>query len=76
MVRQLALPIEVMGAETVQESDGLAMSSRDTYLSAAERVESTQLHVALRQIADAVRTGGYEPNEFGAASRDRGALRA
>ena len=31
---------------------------------------------ALRQIADAVRTGGYEPNEFGAASRDRGALRA
>jgi len=57
MVRQLALPIEVIGGETIRESDGLAMSSRNVYLSSAERVEARQLQATLRQTADALRSG-------------------
>jgi pantoate--beta-alanine ligase len=57
MLRQLALPIEVLGAETVREAGGLAMSSRNAYLNAAERLEAEQLHATLRGIAGAVRSG-------------------
>ena len=57
MVRQLALPIEVIGAETVRESDGLAMSSRNGYLSSAERLEAKQLHIILQRTAEGVRAG-------------------
>ena len=60
MVRQLALPIEVVGGETVRESDGLAMSSRNVYLSSAERAEARQLQVILRQTAGAIRSGRLE----------------
>jgi pantoate--beta-alanine ligase len=57
MVSQLALPIEVIGAETVRESDGLAMSSRNGYLSSAERLEARQLHTVLQRTAAGVRAG-------------------
>lgn len=57
MVRQLALPIEIVGAETTRAEDGLALSSRNGYLSVAERAEAVQLSQALRGIADAVRSG-------------------
>ena len=57
MVRQLALPVEVIGGETIRESDGLAMSSRNVYLSSAERAEARQLQATLRRAADAVRSG-------------------
>jgi pantoate--beta-alanine ligase len=57
MVRQLALPIELLGAETVREAGGLAMSSRNAYLNPAERLEAEQLHAALRGIAGAFRSG-------------------
>ncbi len=57
MVRQLALPIEVLGAETIREADGLAMSSRNVYLSPAERAEARQLQAALQRIAAAIRSG-------------------
>ncbi len=57
MVRQLAMPIEIVGAETVRESSGLAMSSRNGYLTSAQREEARHLHAALRRIVDAVRTG-------------------
>ncbi|MDB6082127.1 MAG: pantoate--beta-alanine ligase [Gammaproteobacteria bacterium] len=57
MVRQLALPVEVLGAETVREPGGLAMSSRNGYLSSPERGEAEQLHTALRRIAEAIRSG-------------------
>ena len=50
MVHQLALPIEVVGAETCRAEDGLALSSRNGYLSAQERTEATQLALALHAL--------------------------
>jgi len=52
MVRQLNLPIEILAGETMREADGLAMSSRNAYLSAAERAEAPRLHRVLRKVAD------------------------
>jgi pantoate--beta-alanine ligase len=57
MVKQLALPIEVIGGETIREPDGLAMSSRNVYLSSAERAEARQLQSTLQRTAAAVRSG-------------------
>ena len=51
MARQLDLPLEVVGGETVREADGLAMSSRNAYLSAAERSEAPRLYRLLREVA-------------------------
>ena len=51
MVRQLDLPIQLVPGETVREADGLAMSSRNAYLSAAERAEAPRLSRALREVA-------------------------
>ena len=49
MVRDLNLPLEIVGAPTVRESDGLAMSSRNAYLSAEERRVAPTLHRALME---------------------------
>jgi pantoate--beta-alanine ligase len=57
MVRQLALPIEIIGAETVREPGGLAMSSRNAYLSVEQRQEALRLHATLQTVAAAVRSG-------------------
>ncbi len=52
MVRQLNLPIDIVAGETVREADGLAMSSRNAYLSAAERAEAPHLQRALQKVKD------------------------
>lgn len=57
LVRQFALPIEIIAHDTVREADGLAMSSRNRYLSEAERAEAAQLNRTLHQMADALRAG-------------------
>ena len=51
LVRQLDLPVEIVAGETVREADGLAMSSRNAYLSAAERAEAPRLHRLLGKVA-------------------------
>jgi len=57
MVRQLNLPIEILAGETVREADGLAMSSRNAYLSAAERAEAPHLQRVLRQVTRGMACG-------------------
>ena len=57
LVRQLNLPIAIVAGDTVREADGLAMSSRNGYLSAAERLEAPRLQRALTQVAQAVQQG-------------------
>jgi pantoate--beta-alanine ligase len=54
MVRQLALPIDIVGGETVRADDGLALSSRNGYLSPEERAEAPALHALLLSLRDAV----------------------
>jgi len=48
MVTQLALPVEILPAETVRAPDGLALSSRNSYLSGAERKEAPRLYQTLQ----------------------------
>jgi len=57
MVRDLDLPIEMVIAPTVREPDGLAMSSRNRYLGAAERAVAPQIYAALRGTADRLTAG-------------------
>ena len=57
MTRQLALPIEIVGGETVRAADGLALSSRNGYLSAAERAEAARLNRVLHGVRDALVRG-------------------
>ena len=57
MVRQFAMPIEIIGSETFRADDGLALSSRNGYLSKTERAEAVQLSKALKVMAEAVQAG-------------------
>ncbi|HKC42897.1 MAG TPA: pantoate--beta-alanine ligase, partial [Burkholderiales bacterium] len=57
MVRQLALPITIVPGETARADDGLALSSRNNYLSAAERMEAPRLSRILKKIARAIAAG-------------------
>ena len=57
MAADLSSPVEVVGCETVRESDGLAMSSRNVYLSPEERAAAPVLHRALRAGRDLIESG-------------------
>jgi pantoate--beta-alanine ligase len=57
MVADLLLPLEIVGVETVREPDGLAMSSRNRFLSPAERANATALIAALREVAAGLARG-------------------
>ena len=60
MAKQFALPTEIIAAETWRAEDGLALSSRNGYLSDTERAEAPNLYKILNQVADEVRSGGTE----------------
>jgi len=57
MVQSFNMPIRIVPAETVRAPDGLALSSRNTYLTPAERAEAPNLYRVLREIADAIASG-------------------
>ena len=57
LVTDLCLPIEIVGVETVREEYGLALSSRNRYLSPQEKIVAAELYRTLSGIADAVKAG-------------------
>jgi pantoate--beta-alanine ligase len=66
MARDLDIPTEIVGATTVREADGLAMSSRNVYLDADERKRAATIYRALTMAAEKIREGeviGHEMTE-------------
>jgi pantoate--beta-alanine ligase len=61
MVKDLNIPVEIIGCPIVREPDGLAMSSRNTYLSSEERKRAQAVPIALHIAADMVKRGEYHP---------------
>jgi pantoate--beta-alanine ligase len=57
MVRDLDMSVEILGAPTLREADGLAMSSRNVYLSGQEREKAVVIHQTLLEAAEAARAG-------------------
>jgi pantoate--beta-alanine ligase len=54
MAKQFALPVDIIPAETIRAADGLALSSRNGYLSTAERAEAPELQRLLNEVRDQV----------------------
>ena len=64
MSRQFALPTEIIAAETFRADDGLALSSRNRYLTEDERAEAPQLFQTLNMVAEEVRSGHLDMFEL------------
>ncbi|MFZ6861583.1 pantoate--beta-alanine ligase [Undibacterium sp. Ji67W] len=64
MSKQFALPTEIIAADTYRADDGLALSSRNMYLSEAERAEAPALYAALNDVANEVRSGHLDMFEL------------
>ncbi|HTD06310.1 pantoate--beta-alanine ligase [Undibacterium sp.] len=64
MSKQFALPTEIIAAETWRADDGLALSSRNGYLSEAERAEAPALYQTLNEVAQEVRSGHLDMFEL------------
>ncbi|SDT18055.1 pantoate--beta-alanine ligase [Actinopolymorpha singaporensis] len=69
MVRDLELPVEIVVLPTVREPDGLAMSSRNVYLTAEERVRARALNQALTAAARTARNGSTVQDALAAAGK-------
>ena len=63
LVEDLNMDLEVVTCPTVRDIDGLAMSSRNTYLSAGERAAATVLYKALSVASQMINSGGHSPGE-------------
>jgi pantoate--beta-alanine ligase len=57
LVRDLDIPVEIIGGETVREADGLALSSRNAYLSPTDRVTAGKLNLVMRNAIAEIRRG-------------------
>ncbi|MFT5396995.1 MAG: pantoate--beta-alanine ligase [Gammaproteobacteria bacterium] len=70
LVKNLNLPIDIYGAVTMRETDGLAMSSRNMYLTEAERQKAPLLYKAIMEVAESLKRGesNYENLERNAIS--------
>jgi pantoate--beta-alanine ligase len=60
LVRQFNLPIEIIAGDTVREASGLAMSSRNGYLSHAQKTNAAALNACLKQIVDKIQQGNTD----------------
>jgi pantoate--beta-alanine ligase len=60
MVQQFNMPIQIVPAETIRADDGLALSSRNSYLTPSERAEAPNLYRVLRGIADEIAAGRHD----------------
>jgi len=69
MVQQFNLPIRIVPAETVRAEDGLALASRNSYLSPQERVEAPRLYRTLSSVADQILAGRHDYANLEAAAR-------
>ena len=69
MVQQFNMPIQIVPAETIRAEDGLALSSRNNYLTPAERAEAPNLYRVLRNIADAIAGGRTDYANLESAGR-------
>jgi pantoate--beta-alanine ligase len=70
MVDDLNMPVEVVGCPIVREADGVAMSSRNAYLSDAERASARVLSHSLRRAVDAIVAGERSGERIAALVRD------
>ena len=70
MTRQLALPIDIVGGETVRADDGLVLSSRNGYLTPAERAEAPRLSRVLAKISADIKAGERDFLSLEKAARD------
>ncbi|MCC6074207.1 pantoate--beta-alanine ligase [Pseudomonas sp. GCM10022188] len=71
LVRDLNLPIQIIGEPTVRAADGLALSSRNGYLDEAQRASAPKLYQTLNQVAQALRAGTAEHSDLLAAANAR-----
>jgi pantoate--beta-alanine ligase len=60
MIADLRLPVQVTAGETQRDEDGLAISSRNRYLTAAERRRAPMLHATLTRVGEALRNGAHD----------------
>lgn len=74
MVRDLDIPVAILGHEIVRESDGLAMSSRNAYLTDKERAAAPGIRKGLLKAADMVRGGETDVSKIKAFIRDEFAI--
>lgn len=68
MVADMNMPVKIVDHHIVRESDGLAMSSRNRYLSPTERQSALALSRSLEAVRDTVRAGTFDPGELEAAA--------
>jgi len=70
MARDLAFPVEIVAGETLREADGLAMSSRNQYLSDEERPQATLIHRTLQAMREHLEAGRSRHSVEDEASAD------